>query len=329
MFTAPQPMLYWILAAIFASLAAGSVVRFIALRDKEEALRQKRLASLRTWWFLTIALSAALLAGRFGICVLFAVASCIGWSEITRMYVPRPQDRLAIKAGYGLIVINYLLILVGAIDVFRVFLPLAAPGVFAVLLLVSVDPAGYIRSAGGLLWGMLFVGYGFSHAAVLLALPAAEAGPLGGVGWLLFLVVLTEANDIFQAIVGRALGAHKRHRITPVISPNKTWEGFIGGMGVTIVLALLIAPWLTSLGEAGGPFMLPPFARTWVVPVLVAVLLAIAGFFGDINMSAIKRDAGVKDSSKLLPGMGGIIDRMDSLTMTAPVFVVFLGWWLA
>ena len=66
-----------------------------------------------------------------------------------------------------------------------------------------------------------------------------------------------------------------------------------------------------------------------VAPMLVAILISIAGFFGDINMSAIKRDAGVKDSSKLLPGMGGVIDRVDSLTLTAPVFVYFVIWWTA
>ena len=59
------------------------------------------------------------------------------------------------------------------------------------------------------------------------------------------------------------------------------------------------------------------------------ILISIAGFFGDINMSAIKREAGVKDSSKLLPGMGGVIDRVDSLTLTAPVFVYFVIWWTA
>ena len=61
---------------------------------------------------------------------------------------------------------------------------------------------------------------------------------------------------------------------------------------------------------------------------MAAILISLAGFFGDINMSAIKRDAGVKDSSNLLPGMGGVIDRVDSLTMTGPVFVYFLIWWM-
>lgn len=328
MITAPPPMLYWILATLYASLVAGSLVRFVALHHKDPELRRKRLASLRTWWLLAIIMGAALLAGRPGICLLYACASCIAWAEITRVYGLRPEDRLAIQAGFGLIVIHYLLILFQWVDLVRAFLPLASMLVFAFLLLVRGEPSGYIRSAGALLWGMLFLGYGLSHAAFLFALPEAQAGPLGPVGWLLFLVILTESNDIFQAIVGRAFGAHKKHCITPVISPNKTWEGFFGGMLVTVLIGQLIAPWLTSLGESGGALILPASLQPWGVTLVVSVLIALAGFFGDINMSAIKRDAGVKDSSRLLPGMGGLIDRVDSLTMSAPVFVTFLVWWL-
>ena len=328
MITTPEPMLYWILAVLYGSLVAGSIVRFTALRNKDPELRDKRLASLRTWWTLSIIMGAALLAGRFGICLLYATASGIAWSEITRIYAPRAEDRPAIRAGYVLIVINYLLILFQVIDLYHVFLPIGAMLVFAVLLLARGEPAGYIRSAGGLLWGMLFLGYGLSHAALLMALPQAQTGPLGGVGWLLFLVILTESNDIFQAIVGRAFGAHKKHHITPVISPNKTWEGFLGGMGVTVLIGQVIGPWLTSLGEPGGAVSLPAGLQPWLVTLVASVLIATAGFFGDINMSAIKRDGGVKDSSNLLPGMGGLIDRVDSLTMTAPVFAYFLTWWL-
>ncbi len=328
MITAPSPALYWFIAAIFASLLAGSIIRFIALRKAEQDLRSKRLASLRTWWMLSIFMCAGLLAGRLGICLLLGIASCIAWFEITRMPGARHEDRLAIGAGYGLIAINYLLILFGSTAYFVVFLPLSASIVFAVLLLIRGEPKGYIRSAGGLLWGMMFLGYGVSHAAFLMTLPGTASGPLGAAGWFLFLVILTESNDIFQAIVGRAFGAHKRHRITPVISPNKTWEGFIGGMLVTITLSLLIAPWLTTLGQQAGPFGLAGPLQAWIGPSVAAFIIALAGFFGDINMSAIKRDTGIKDSSKLLPGMGGVIDRVDSLTITAPVFVYFLTWWL-
>jgi phosphatidate cytidylyltransferase len=245
------------------------------------------------------------------------------------MFGARPQDRPAILAGYGLIVLNYLLILTGQLSLFPAFLPVAALFALAIPLLIQGEPKGYIRSAGALLWGILFLGYGVSHAALLMILPASSSGPMGAAGWFLFLVILTETDDIFQAVIGRLFGAHKRHRISPVISPNKTWEGFLGGMLVIVVLAPLLAPWLTTLGQQAGPLSLPGFLQPIVAPVLIAVLISIAGFFGDINMSAIKRDSGVKDSSKLLPGMGGVIDRVDSLTMTAPMYVYFLTWWAA
>jgi phosphatidate cytidylyltransferase len=329
MITAPEPALYWTIFAIFASLVAGSISRFIALRNAEEKKRRQRLASLRTWWMLATFVSAGLLGGRLGICLLLTAASCIAWFEITGMFGARSEDRLAIRAGYGLIVINYLLILLGSISLFSVFLPLGSLIALAVLLLIKDKPLGYIRSAGGLLWGMLFLGYGVSHAALLMILPACSAGPLGPAGWFLFLVILTETDDIFQAIVGRLFGAHKRHRIIPTISPNKTWEGFFGGMLVIVVLAPVIAPWLTTLGQQAGPFGLPEALRPFVAPIFAAILISFAGFFGDINMSAIKRDSGVKDSSNLLPGIGGVIDRVDSLSMTAPVLVYFLIWWMA
>jgi len=329
MIIANEPVLYWAIIALFASLVAGSIARFIALRNSDEAIRSKRFASLRTWWMLAIILSAGLLAGRIGVCLLLASASCIAWFEITRILGARLEDRLAIRAGYGLIVINYLLILLGSISLFFIFLPIGSFIVFAVVLLIKGEPRGYIRSSGSLLWAIMFLGYGVSHAALLMIIPATSSGPLGPAGWFLFLVILTETDDIFQAIVGRLFGAHKRHRITPVISPNKTWEGFFGGMLVIVILAPLIAPWLTTLDQQAGPFSTPESLRAWVAPVLAAILISFAGFLGDINMSAIKRDAGVKDSSNLLPGMGGVIDRVDSLTLTAPVFLYFVVWWTA
>jgi phosphatidate cytidylyltransferase len=324
-----DPAIYWVTVALFSSLIIGSIARFFALHNAEETLRQKRLASLRTWWLLAILVSAALLAGRAGICILLAVASCVAWFEFTRLFGPRSADKPAIRAGYGLIIINYLLILSGSGSLFIVFLPLGSLIALAVLLLVKGEPENYTRSAGALLWGLMLLGYGISHAAFLMILPATSSGPLGPLGWFIFLVVLTETDDIFQAIVGRLFGAHKRHRIAPVISPNKTWEGFFGGLIVIAILAPLIAPWLTTLGQQAGPFSLSQAQQPWVAPVLAAILISIAGFFGDINMSAIKRDAGVKDSGKLLPGMGGVIDRVDSLTLTAPVFVYFVTWWTA
>ena len=143
----------------------------------------------------------------------------------------------------------------------------------------------------------------------------------GSVGLFLYLVVLTESNDIAQALWGRKFG---RHAITPRVSPHKTWEGFLLGAGTTVVLSLALAPVLTTLTTCS----LRLAGRTAHVPylpaVLAALLVACGGFFGDVTISAIKREVGVKDSGSLLPGMGGILDRIDSLTFTAPLMFYFV-----
>jgi phosphatidate cytidylyltransferase len=324
----PSSTLLWMLGATLVVLALGSVVRLVALRNSEAELRRKRLASLRTWWCIALVVGGCLLAGRLGVCVLMAVASILGLREYVALLGIRDAERPTVYSAYGIAVINYGLILFGQASVFLVFVPVGGLAILAVVQLLQGKAAGYIRTTGGLFWGIVVLIYGLSHAAYLFILPASLKGSAGPAGWFLFLLILTEFNDIFQAIIGRAMGAHKQHRITPTVSPNKTWEGFLGGMLVTIGLALLLAPWLTTLGENRGPLALPEWVQGWAGAVLAGIVVAVAGFFGDINMSAIKRDSGVKDSSAMLPGMGGLIDRVDSLTFTGPALVYFLIWWM-
>ena len=95
------------------------------------------------------------------------------------------------------------------------------------------------------------------------------------------------------------------------MSPNKTWAGFYGGVVATMLLAIVLAQLLTPLSTMHA--------------VIAGLLIALIGLFGDLNMSAIKRDVNVKDSSDLLPGQGGILDRVDSLTFTAPAFYYYVS----
>lgn len=324
---AATPGLLWMVGAVFAALAAGSAIRFFSLRKAEAELRRKRLASLRTWWMIAVVVAGCLLAGRAGICLLLAAAGIVAFREYATLLGVRETEHPLIVATYGIAVLNYLLILFGQASAFVVFVPVGGLAIIAVLQLLRGNPEGYMRTIGGLSWGAMVLIYGMSHAAYLFLLPATSRGPVGPAGWFLFLVILTEADDIFQAIIGRAFGAHKRHRLSPRISPNKTWEGLVGGMLVTIGLAILLAPWLTTLAEDSGRAPLPEQFQGWAGPALAAVVVTVAGFFGDINMSAVKRDSGVKDSSTMLPGMGGLIDRVDSLTFAAPAFVYFMVWW--
>ncbi|HCP14218.1 MAG TPA: phosphatidate cytidylyltransferase [Peptococcaceae bacterium] len=310
------------LAAVYGALATGSVIRFIALRKSDETLRKKRLDSLRTWWILAGIVGAALLLGRAGICLLMAIASALAFREYARIVGTNPMDGKANVAVYLVIALNYLILYSGNIEAYSTLIPIFAL-LPAVLQLLQGRTEGYMRSTAGLYWGSIILIYAFSHSVLLFILPETANGAAGGVGWFLYLVLLTETNDIAQALVGRRFGSHNRHRIVPRVSPNKTWEGFLGGMITTIILAILLAPWMTTLLDISIQFG-PLAAPGWLTPVFAGILVALAGFFGDINMSAIKRDVGVKDSSSMLPGMGGLIDRIDSLTFTAPAFVSFV-----
>lgn len=118
---------------------------------------------------------------------------------------------------------------------------------------------------------------------------------------------MTQFNDICQYIWGKILGKHK---IIPKVSPNKTWEGFLGGLITTTCVASITAPLLTPLTTTQGVF--------------AGALIGIGGFIGDVVISSIKRDLQIKDSSTLIPGHGGILDRLDSLIYTAPLFFHFL-----
>lgn len=135
MITAPDPALIRAIAVLLGSLVIGSIVRFIALRKSDPDTRKKRFASLRTWWMLAILISLGLLGGRLGISVLLGIASCIGWYELTRMFGPRAQDRVAIKAGYVIIVLNYLVVASGSLSLFPGFLPVLSLFVISISLL--------------------------------------------------------------------------------------------------------------------------------------------------------------------------------------------------
>ncbi|MDN6180383.1 MAG: phosphatidate cytidylyltransferase [Halomonas subglaciescola] len=133
-----------------------------------------------------------------------------------------------------------------------------------------------------------------------------RSGAPGGT-WLLFVLLLTWAADIGAYFAGRAFG---RRRLAPGVSPGKSWEGVFGGMAATALLALGFAVW-QSLG----------------VPTTIALLVVTAGVtlvsvLGDLLESMLKRQRRIKDSSALLPGHGGVLDRIDSLTAAVPVFAL-------
>ncbi len=159
------------------------------------------------------------------------------------------------------------------------------------------------------LMGFLILSSAWLAAVYLLSFPR------GGL-LMVALVLVVAATDIGAFFAGTRFG---RHKLAERVSPAKTWEGFWGGMASAVVLALLI--W----------WVIPArMAHVSLAAVVVVVLLtALASVLGDLTVSMVKRESGVKDSGSLLPGHGGLLDRLDSLCSAAPVFALGLllaGW---
>lgn len=139
-------------------------------------------------------------------------------------------------------------------------------------------------------------------------------GALAGTMLVMFPIAVTWATDTGAYAFGRMLG---RHKLIPAVSPAKTIEGAIGGLVVAV-----LGTWIFA------QFLLKPFAQLTLSPiglVTFAIAVGVFGQLGDLAESLLKRDAGVKDSSKLLPGHGGILDRFDSLLFVLPVAYLLLS----
>ncbi len=303
-----------LLIGTFAVLCGGTVVRIVALRNSDPEVTKMRMGSLKVWWTLALLMSLAAVFERQGAAVLLAVASLLGLREFLELIGKHRIGRAAMIAAFLSVPVQYLMIAMGLDTEARCILPVGILLLLSTVRLAKGETQGFIRSIGGVYWGVMLLVYCLSHAALLFTIAADHKPAVGPSGWFLFVVIVTEMDDIAQALVGRAIG---RRKITPTISPNKTWEGFAGGVLTSVVLSVVLSPWLTSFPSI---FTL----RGSLLSVGSGLLIVSAAFLGDINMSAIKRDVGVKDGSSILPGMGGMIDRVDSLTFTAPAFYYFL-----
>ena len=137
---------------------------------------------------------------------------------------------------------------------------------------------------------------------------------IAGVELLLYLLILIAAADTGAYFGGRQWGKHK---LAPKVSPGKTWEGVASGMICVSVVALIYC-YSLDLQQQG-------WVNVWVF-VGISLATAVFSIAGDLTESLYKREAGLKDSGKILPGHGGVLDRIDSLTAAAPVFLSCLGW---
>lgn len=188
--------------------------------------------------------------------------------------------------------------------------PLTAIWLLALLFWGLVVPAWFVR---GLSPG---AGPALLIAGVAVLVPAALAMAALKPGALFALLGLVWVADTAAYLAGRAFG---RCKLAPSISPGKTWEGVAGGTLAGLAYAIILALWWPELGRHVT-------GAVWLAYVAGVLMLCATGILGDLFESAIKRRAGVKDSGSLLPGHGGVLDRIDSATAVLPVGALLLAW---
>jgi phosphatidate cytidylyltransferase len=258
----------------------------------------------KSWLIMIPFVLGCLFAGRVPTIIFFCVLGSLGFKEFARatgLYrdwwmtgavyagivavgitslMTQPQGQESGSGWYGLFVV----------------LPVYAVALILLIPIARNEVAGQLQRLSLAVVGFIYLGWMFGHLAFM-------ANATNAYGYLLYLLFATELNDVSAFTFGKVFG---RHAFRSNISPKKTWEGALGAFAISMAL-----PWLLR-------FSFPFFGTTQLI--LTGLIVGIGGQLGDLAISVIKRDIGIKDMGSGIPGHGGILDRIDSLIYTAPLF---------
>jgi len=287
-----------VLALLLVATIIGQLMKLRRRSDVVDNLN----ARIRAWWTMSAVFALSLLTGGLGSVILFAVLSFFALREFITLTPTRPADHSALFWVFFIILpLQYYLVATQWYGFFSVLIPVYAFLFIPSRIAISGDPNSFLERSSKIQWGLMVCVYCVSHVPALLMLEIpGYAGKNARL--LFFLVVIVQLSDVLQYVWGKLLG---RHKISPVISPSKTWEGFVGG----VISATLIG---TALWKV------TPFTMWQAMGM--AFVITVMGFLGGLTMSAIKRDAGVKDWGSSIQGHGGVLDRIDSICFAGPIF---------
>ncbi|MBR7778954.1 phosphatidate cytidylyltransferase [Undibacterium rugosum] len=277
--------------SIYSFLLLATLATAITTRGRPDSGLRPRVYA---WWVIAPVITASLLTYPLGVLALVLLIAGLALQDICRLSV-KPAQTLGCAALIAMMIVLIVMLLPA-----RAALVLGCLYWLAYLFfLLNKHRQACLLIA----WCWTACGLGF------LYLLTVDTGidTASRLSWLFFLIVCTCLNDVAQYLTGTRFGKHK---LVASVSPNKTVQGLIGGLLFSAVFCMLLGsylqlaslPWLCAIG----------------------IWLAIAGFCGDLLFSAVKRRLGIKDFSSLIPGHGGILDRADSLMLTAPALYVAL-----
>jgi phosphatidate cytidylyltransferase len=291
-----------VVGLLIVASAAGWIVSRRVTTESGRAMAENINARIRAWWLMAAIFALAVTTGRTVSIVLFGVMSLLAFREFVTLAPTTISDHRALLWSFFVVTpLQYFLVWIQWYGLFSVLIPVYVFMLLAIRTALAGNTEDYLQRAATHQWGLMICVYFVSYvpALLMLRIPGYDAQ---APALMFFLVLVVQLSDVMQYVWGKTVG---RHRVAPTLSPSKTWEGLVGGVISSTVLGTAIW-WAT-------PFS--PF-----VAGVVAFIVTMTGFAGGLIMSAIKRDRGVKDYGTLLPGHGGILDRIDSLCFAAPIF---------
>jgi phosphatidate cytidylyltransferase len=296
---------FYIVAGLLA--VAGLALAFLAWGLKKDV--RSIWTTYKAWLIMAPVILGCIFAGRVTTIFFFCLLSALGFKEFARatgLYrdwwtvgvvylgiaalgitslVHQPYGEEQGNGWYG-----YFIVLPVHVIALILFVPIVRNRV-----------AGELQNMSLAILGFIYIGWMFCHLAFM-------ANATNAYGYLLYVVFATEVNDVAAFTFGKLFG---KHPLRSNISPKKTWEGAIGAFAVSMAL-----PWLMRFSF--------PFFGPWQL-ILTGLIVGIGGQLGDLSISVIKRDIGIKDMGANIPGHGGILDRIDSLIFVAPIFFHMAG----
>ncbi|MFK7939136.1 MAG: phosphatidate cytidylyltransferase [Roseovarius sp.] len=293
-----------LLVGSLAVLVTASVVAFaLGMKlGRDNALVENLTDRINAWWVMVGVLGFAFWIGRHGVVLLFALCSFAALREfVTLTHAKRADTWMLAALFYIALPLQYWAIWTDWYGFYAIFIPVYVFLAMPILSAIRGETDNFLIRVAEVQWAAMIAIYCVSYIPALLSL---RIDGFEGQNILLiaFLVIVVQSSDVLQYIWGKLLG---RRKIAPRLSPSKTVEGFAGGVGSATLLGACM-------------FWITPF--TFWQAGLLALIIALMGFFGGLVLSAVKRDRGVKDWGATIAGHGGFIDRLDSLIFAAPVF---------
>ncbi|MDX7991980.1 phosphatidate cytidylyltransferase [Xenorhabdus littoralis] len=286
---------------VIASVIGGGLALWSS-REKSNATIDNLNARIRSWWMMCIVCVIAIITGPVGAVILFAVMSFLALREfITLIPTHRSDHGVLFCCFFVFMPVQYALIGGQWYGLFSVFIPVYVFLFLPACIALAGDTTHFLERTAKIQWGMLLTVFALSHAPALLMLDIPEYKDQN-IKLLLFLMIVVQMSDVLQYVFGKLFG---KHPIVPKLSPNKTVEGFVGGVVASVLLGISL-------------FWVTPFSP-WQAG-LMSLAMTLMGFIGGLCMSAMKRDSGVKDFGGIIGGHGGMLDRIDSLCFAAPIF---------